>query len=174
MKKLIEWYFKTEYQIQPDVSFRMVIAYSMCIIFAIFTFFLAIFSFSRGDIVSTLFMVSLTTIQILTLEIGSLQIAYAITKNEEKYFIKFMRDDSRINYIVNGTLIRKLSNDNKQKSLDIGHKCLDVESDFLKDDKNLMWLLAYIKLLLVAQMQEEDDTRKSFEAGGKNEQNRMD
>ena len=157
MKKLIKWYFVLKYQIQLDVSFRMVIAYSMCIIFAIFTFFLAIFSFSRGDIVSTLFMVSLTTIQILTLEIGSLQIAYAITKNEEKYFIKFMRDDSRINYNVNGTIIRKLSNDNKQKSLDIGHKRLDVESDFLKDDKNLMWLLAYIKLLLVAQMQEEDE-----------------
>ncbi len=119
-------------------------------------------------------MVSLTTIQILTLEIGSLQIAYAITKNEEKYFIKFMRDDSRINYNVNGTLIRKLSNDNKQKSLDIGHKRLVVESDFLKDDKNLMLLLAYIKVLLVAEIQEKDDTRKSFEAGGKNEQNRMD
>ena len=58
---------------------------------------------------------------------------------------------------MNGTIIRKLSNDNKQKSLDIGHKRLDVESDFLKDDKNLMWLLAYIKLLLVAQMQEEDE-----------------
>ena len=164
MKKLIEWYFVLKYQIQLDVSFRMVIAYSMCIIFAIFTFFLAIFSFSRGDIVSTLFMVSLTTIQILTLEIGSLQIAYAITKNEEKYFIKFMRDDSRINYNVNGSIIRKLSNDNKQKFLDIEDldKGLIVESDFLKDDKNLMWLLAYIKVRLIEEMQEEDEDEEEL------------
>ena len=132
MKKLIEWYFVLKYQIQLDVSFRMVIAYSMCIIFAIFTFFLAIFSFSRGDIVSTLFMVSLTTIYILTLEIDSLQIAYAITKNEEKYFIKFMRDDSRINYIVNGKKENKyviLSEKEYQKLLE--------EIEYLKKNPTL-------------------------------------
>lgn len=159
MKKLIEWYFVLKYQIQLDVSFRMVIAYSMCIIFAIFTFFLAIFSFSRGDIVSTLFMVSLTTIQILILEIGSLQIAYAITKNEEKYFIEFMRDDSATTYNVNGTLVKKLFMENPDKKfLDIESGLIPLKSDFSKQsDDKLVWILAYIKVLLVAEMQEEDE-----------------
>ena len=75
-----------------------------------------------------------------------------------------MRDDSRINYNVNGSIIRKLSNDNKQKFLDIEDldKGLIVESDFLKDDKNLMWLLAYIKVRLIEEMQEEDEDEEEL------------
>ncbi|WP_104694783.1 hypothetical protein [Helicobacter equorum] len=82
----------------------------------------------------------------------------AIT-NEEKEFIEFMRDDSATTYIVNGTLIKKLFMQNTdEKFLDIGSGLIPLKSDFSKQsDDKLVWILVYIKVLLVAEMQEEDE-----------------
>lgn len=82
----------------------------------------------------------------------------AIT-NEEKEFIEFMRDDSRINYNVNGIIIKKLfMEDTDKKFLDIGSRLIPLKSDFSKQsDDKLARILTYIKVLLIAQMQEEDE-----------------
>ena len=160
MKKLIKWYLKKEYKIQDiDLSHKMVINLSICIISIIFAFISAIFAFAKGYIIHMELLIILGIIYILALKILILGIPYDIynttmknEENEERDFIEFMRDDSRINYIVNGTLIRKLSNENKQKSLDIKDTRIVVESDFLKDDNKLMCLLAYIKVLLLTEI----------------------
>ena len=80
-------------------------------------------------------------------------------KNEEKEFIEFMRDDSATTYNVNGTLIKKLfMKDLDKKFLDIGSGLVPLKDDFSQQsDDKLAWILAYIKILLVAEMQEEDE-----------------
>lgn len=85
-------------------------------------------------------------------------------KNEEKEFIEFMRDDSATTYIVNRTLIKKLfMEDTDKKFLDIGSGLIPLKSDFSKQsDDKLAWILTYIKVLLVAQMQEEDEDEEEL------------